>query len=100
MRGMATVLDEEDMAEVAAYLAGLSAPAVEVPATGDLKNGNNYYQSKCGACHGGKAEGNVALNAPALAFLDAAYLTRQSQKLPGLDCAVHMLKIVMAGRCR
>ncbi len=46
---------------------------------GDLKNGNNYYQSKCGACHGGQAEGNPGLNAPGLAWLDAAYLKHQFQ---------------------
>lgn len=77
MRGMAAALGEEAIAEVAAYLAGLNPPAVKSPASGDLKNGNNYYQSKCGACHGGKAEGNAALNAPALAYLDATYLTLQ-----------------------
>ncbi|MCZ6831624.1 MAG: cytochrome c, partial [Gammaproteobacteria bacterium] len=33
----------------------------------------------CGACHGGKAQGNPALNAPRLAGLDSAYLKRQYQ---------------------
>jgi cytochrome c553 len=31
----------------------------------------------CAACHGGKAEGNPQLNAPAIAGQDAAYLERQ-----------------------
>ncbi|MFK7977312.1 MAG: cytochrome c [Halioglobus sp.] len=42
-----------------------------------LRNGSDYYQANCGACHGGKAEGNSALNAPNLAMLDSAYLLRQ-----------------------
>ncbi len=77
MRGMAANLSEADISAIATYLAALERPQVATPASGDLKNGNNYYQANCGACHGGKAEGNQALNAPALAGLDAAYLTRQ-----------------------
>jgi cytochrome c oxidase subunit 2 len=42
-----------------------------------LRNGNNLYHGKCGACHGGHAEGNPALNAPRLAGLDATYIRRQ-----------------------
>lgn len=45
--------------------------------SGDLKNGSRYYQAKCGACHGGKAEGNPAFKAPKLAGLDSDYLQRQ-----------------------
>ena len=48
-----------------------------LPAKGDLRNGNNLYHGKCGACHGGQAEGNAALRAPRLAGLDAAYIRRQ-----------------------
>lgn len=77
MRAMAMTIAADDIAPIAAYLAGLPAPQ-HAPAEGaDLMNGNNYYQSKCGACHGGKAQGNPGLQAPALAILDAAYLTRQ-----------------------
>ena len=77
MKGMAMVLAEQDIPTVAGWLASLPVPALAAPAQGDLKNGNNYYQSKCGACHGGKAEGNAGLNAPALVGLDAAYIRRQ-----------------------
>jgi len=78
MTAMASGLSEEDIRALAAFLAALP-PAIPEPAVGDLKNGNNYYQSKCGACHGGKAEGNPGLNAPGLANLDAAYLKHQYQ---------------------
>lgn len=77
MKGMAMVLQEEDIAPVVTWLASLPLPVVSDPPGGDLRNGNNYYQSKCGACHGGKAEGNASLNAPALVGLDAEYIRRQ-----------------------
>lgn len=79
MKAMAAMLSDEDIQRIAVYLSGLSAPAQAEPQAGDLKNGNNYYQSKCGACHGGKAEGNPGLNSPALASLDATYLKHQFQ---------------------
>ena len=77
MRPMAAAVADEDIPRLANYLSGLPKPAQTGASTGDLKNGNDYYQSKCGACHGGKAEGNPGLNSPALASLDAAYLKRQ-----------------------
>jgi cytochrome c553 len=78
MKAMASALSEGEIILIADYLSELpaSVPAAATT-TGDLKNGNNYYQSKCGACHGGKAQGNPGLNAPALALLDAAYLKSQ-----------------------
>jgi cytochrome c553 len=81
MKVMAATLSDEDILQVANYLAGLPLPIplpIPEPVPGvDLKNGNNYYQSKCGACHGGRAQGNSSLNAPGLAWLDTGYLKRQ-----------------------
>ncbi|MEZ5568578.1 MAG: c-type cytochrome [Halioglobus sp.] len=77
MLAMSTTLAEADIPALADYLAALPPPAVTPAADADLRNGSNYYHSSCGACHGGKAEGNPALHAPALAWLDAAYLERQ-----------------------
>jgi cytochrome c553 len=79
MRAMAGTLADEDIPRIAKYLAGLPRPAPTTMQAGDLKNGNNYYQSKCGACHGGQAEGNPGLNAPGLAWLEAGYLKHQFQ---------------------
>jgi len=81
MRAMAAVLpDETAVADVAAYLAGLPAPAVAVDTAGaDLRNGENQYNGACGACHGGDAQGNTRLNAPRLAGLGSVYLKRQYQ---------------------
>jgi cytochrome c oxidase subunit 2 len=78
MRAIAlTLRDEAAVAAVAKYVAGLPRTTASGPAKADLRNGNNLYHGKCGACHGGKAEGNAALKAPRLAGLDTAYLQRQ-----------------------
>lgn len=78
MRAAAAVLrDEAAVAAVAGYLSALPKTTVRPAPGADLRNGNNLYHGKCGACHGGKAEGNVALASPRLAGLDAAYIRRQ-----------------------
>ena len=69
--------DDAAVAKVASYVASLPKTVNASPASGNLHNGNNLYQGKCGACHGGAAEGNQALKAPRLAGLDAAYIKRQ-----------------------
>jgi cytochrome c553 len=78
MRALAITLgDDAAVAKVASYVASLPKTASAAPARGNLHNGNNLYQGNCGACHGGKAEGNPALKSPRLAGLDAIYLKRQ-----------------------
>lgn len=77
MKAMAAPLSEDAMLQLAEYLSALPPSVLMNPVAGDLKKGNNFYHAKCGACHGGKAEGNPGLNSPALAWLDAAYLKRQ-----------------------
>ncbi|GAB5450395.1 MAG: c-type cytochrome [Halioglobus sp.] len=77
MKPMAIALSEQEVAALAAWLAESPVMAQVPSPDADLMNGNNYYQSKCGACHGGKAEGNSGLNAPALYMLDESYLKRQ-----------------------
>ena len=69
--------DDAAVAKVATYVASLPKTVNASPSPGNLHNGNNLYQGKCGACHGGTAEGNPALKAPRLAGLDAAYIKRQ-----------------------
>ncbi|ARN73250.1 c-type cytochrome [Oceanicoccus sagamiensis] len=78
MRGMtATLVDDQAIADVSDYIAALAVTGPASKAQGDLRKGNNLYQGNCGSCHGGKAEGNTALNSPRLAGLDGAYLIRQ-----------------------
>jgi cytochrome c oxidase subunit 2 len=75
--GAASLKDEAAVTRVAEYAARLPRTVVAAPTRGDLRNGNNLYHGKCGACHGGRAEGNPSLSAPRLAGLDAAYIKRQ-----------------------
>ncbi|MBB6091292.1 cytochrome c oxidase subunit 2 [Povalibacter uvarum] len=78
MQAAATVLpDDTAVAKVASYVASLPKNVIAKPATGNLHNGKNLYNGKCGACHGGVAEGNQALKSPRLAGLDATYLKLQ-----------------------
>ena len=73
----ATFGDPAAIKSVTTYLASLPAPVVKPAAGANLRNGNNVYQGKCGACHGGRAEGSAAMSTPRLSSLDAAYVTRQ-----------------------
>lgn len=77
MQAAVTTLPEATLAKVASYAASLPKTFNAVATPGNLHNGNNQYQGKCGACHGGKAEGNPALQAPRLAGLDTTYIKRQ-----------------------
>jgi cytochrome c553 len=110
MRAIAATLpDDMTAARIAAYVSGFPPTVVTSPARGNLHNGNNLYQGKCGACHGTSAEGNPALKSPRLAGLDAAYLKRQfahfrdgvrgtdPQDLPGRQMAL-MAKTLSTGR--
>ncbi len=78
MQAMTKALDKDkDIPVLVAYLANLSPVNVAQQTQGDLTNGSRYYQGKCGACHGGQAQGNEAFNAPRLAGQDIDYLKRQ-----------------------
>jgi cytochrome c553 len=106
---VATLPDDGAASKVASYIAKLPKTVTAAPLQGNLRNGNNLYQGKCGACHGSAAEGNTALNSPRLAGLDAAYLKRQfayfrdgvrgtdPQDVPGRQMAM-MAKTVPAER--
>jgi cytochrome c553 len=78
MQAAATALSgDAAVKQIASYVAKLPNTTTAAPASGNLHNGNNLYQGKCGACHGVTAEGNPALKAPRLAGLDAPYIKRQ-----------------------
>ena len=69
--------DDAAVAAVAAYATSLPVVSAATVDVGDARRGANLYNGNCGACHGGSAEGNEALNSPRLAGLDASYLKRQ-----------------------
>ena len=73
----ATLGDDQAIAELAAYIATLPPTRPGSAPQGNLRVGNDYYQAKCGACHGGKAQGNALLQAPRLSGQDPDYLKRQ-----------------------
>jgi cytochrome c553 len=78
MRPMTLTLpDGEAIANVAAYLAAL--PPSKPPATveGDTANGHELYNSRCGACHGGKGWGIEGQHTPRLNSIGDSYLMRQ-----------------------
>jgi len=77
MRAIASSLDDATVTKLASFVASLPKTVPATPAKGNLHNGNNLFNGKCGACHGNKAEGNAALKSPRLAGLDAAYIRRQ-----------------------
>ena len=77
MGAVAAGLSDPQIRDVVAYIATLPDPVTPKSVAGDLKNGSNYYQMKCNACHGARAEGNALLGAPRLAGASDAYLLRQ-----------------------
>lgn len=80
MAGMAAVLaDEQAMQDVALYISSLASTAAAASVQGDVQLGGDYYNQFCGACHGGDAGGNPALNSPRLVGSDDWYLLAQLQ---------------------
>ncbi len=75
----AGILADGDVADLVAYIGTL--PVAHSPATidGDAAKGETQYAT-CAACHGQEAEGNAALNAPALAGVDDWYQVVQLEK--------------------
>lgn len=85
MAAMAKTLTAADIETLAVFYS--QQVAVAEPVTGSeatfkpdakqLDQGRRLYIGSCGACHGAKAEGNPALNAPVLQQLDVGYLQLQ-----------------------
>lgn len=67
----------KEVPNLTAYLEALPSAELVQTTTGDLKNGSRYYQARCGACHGGQAQGNSSMNAPKLSGQSIEYLQRQ-----------------------
>lgn len=73
-----TLADDQEIADVSAYVASLSPPAVADTVSGDAAQGKAGYAT-CVACHGANGEGNQALNSPKLAGQHDWYIVRQLQ---------------------
>lgn len=71
------IADEKQQQAIATYISQLKPAPIKAELEGDLMNGSRYYHGKCGACHGGKGQGNASFNAPKLTGLDPQYFLRQ-----------------------
>ena len=71
-----TLVNDTAIRNVTAYLETLEPSSTRNTLGGDPQRGANHYVT-CGACHGAKAEGNYALQAPRLAGQNDWYLKRQ-----------------------
>jgi len=81
MAAIAKGIVKADFDKLTAYIQAMpiSDESNKNALSGDLKNGSRYYQAKCGACHGGQAQGNKTFNAPRLAKQSSQYLLQQMQ---------------------
>lgn len=76
MRPVAEPMDDATIDAVASWVSTLTPQAPAHTVSGDVHAGRKLYQT-CAACHGAKAEGNRALQAPALAGQTDWYLVTQ-----------------------
>ncbi len=80
MAAMAKTLSEAQIEELSQFYSAQkpdNGAATANTNASQLDQGRRLYIGSCGACHGAKAEGNAALNAPALFLLDNSYLQLQ-----------------------
>lgn len=79
MRASVGSLDDDALRELVDAITKFppAKPAPVKTSDADLTVGRNYYNGICSACHGGKAEGIAALNAPKLTGQHPEYLSRQ-----------------------
>jgi cytochrome c oxidase subunit 2 len=78
MAAMSNLLaDDAAINNVVAYIRTFPAQKTNPTITGGSSQSGHGYYVNCGACHGVKGEGNMSLNAPALAGMDDWYLKRQ-----------------------
>lgn len=77
MQPMAAILSDESIEDILDWVATWEYKPAEITLTdGDASRGQTLYQT-CAACHGQNAEGNQAMNAPALAGQNDWYLMNQ-----------------------
>lgn len=74
-----TLTSAEDVSDVVSYILTLPKANLVSTVSADTDKGKTLYAT-CAACHGANAEGNQALNAPALVVLDDWYQLDQLQK--------------------
>ncbi len=74
---MAAILTDENIADIIEWAATWEyKPAVPTLTAGNVDNGRQLYQA-CATCHGADAQGNEAMNAPALRGQNDWYMVTQ-----------------------
>jgi cytochrome c553 len=77
-----TLIDPQELADVAAYIETLPIPTDNGKGPGtDLANGEKLYKRDCTVCHGDHGEGNAEKFYPVLAGQHYKYLNRQIEEI-------------------
>jgi len=77
MRAILRMLDDpEQIRAAAAFIGELESKDAPATVQGDIERGRELYRN-CAVCHGSRAEGNRALQAPNLAIQSDWYLVKQ-----------------------
>jgi len=77
------LIDAQEIADVAAFIASLPAPSRDPGATAANEAGRRFYERDCAGCHGRYGEGDAARFVPVLAGQHEAYLLRQVRAIAG-----------------
>jgi len=95
-----TLVDPQELADVAAYLQALPIPPGNGRGPGsDLATGEKLYQRDCVQCHGDQGQGDAAKFYPVLAGQHYEYLLRQIRDIAALrrrNANPDMVKVVKA----
>jgi len=93
-----TLVDPQELADVAAYLQTIPIPTGNGKGPGtDLATGERLYQRDCVQCHGNQGEGNKEKFYPVLAGQHYEYMLRQIRDIAGLrrrNANPDMVKVV------
>ena len=93
MRPMAMMLaDEQDIADVVAYLTSMDMPEPATTVDGDVEAGKKAYEV-CVPCHGEFGEGAQSLDAPRLSNQHDWYLVRQLENFKAGVRGTHLSDI-------
>jgi cytochrome c553 len=76
MQPMAAILTDESITDIVGWVGSWEYQAAEPTLSGDTSKGSTLYRT-CVSCHGDQAQGNQAMNAPALQGQNDWYLVTQ-----------------------
>lgn len=94
------VVNTEEVAHIAAYLASLPIPAGNGKGDGlHLERGKQLYVQDCAGCHGAKGEGNAGKFIPRVAGQHYSYLLRENKAIQSTsgsrrDANPDMVKVI------